>query len=155
MKSGIYRIELGNGHFYIGSAVDLVKRESGHRAQLKRGDHGNKFVQRCWDKYGVFEFTVVEECAKDDLLVREQFHIDQHRDNSKMTNICLTVGAGRLGLLHSSETKAKMSRAKRGHTVSAASRTKISTTLTGRVFSAEHRANIATAAKRRWTTTSL
>lgn len=161
MKSGIYRIALGNDNFYIGSAVDLANRENEHRSKLKRGIHDNKFVQNCWNKYQVFEFFVLEECFKEDLIIREQFHIDQHLSNPKMTNICLVAGST-LGLVHSpearakisaamsrmsSETKAKMSRARMGHTVSVATRAKISAAQTGKVISAETKAKLSAANK--------
>ena len=154
--SGIYRIELGNGHFYIGSAIDIDKRKRDHRNDLKRGIHPNRIVQHCWNKYGVFEFTVLEECVKDGLIVREQFYLDQHCDNPKNVNLVSTAGsclgykhsaesranmsAAHKGVPHSAETRAKMSKPK-----SAEHRAKISAGGKGKILSAEHRAKISTA----------
>ena len=146
--SGIYRIDLGNNNFYIGSAVNLTSREQQHRNRLKRGVHHNIFVQNCWNKYGVFGFTVLEECVKDDLLLREQFYIDQHRDNPKMTNICLVAGSP-LGIKHSDETRARMSAVQMGRVHSDESRANQSAAQMGHGFSDEARANMSAAQKGR------
>ena len=126
--SGIYRIELGNGHFYIGSAIDIDKRKRDHRREMKRGIHPNRIVQHCWNKYGVFEFTVLEECVKDGLIVREQFYLDQHCDNPKNVNLVSTAGST-LGYKHSAETRARMSAAQMGRVQSDETRTKMSLAL--------------------------
>ena len=144
--SGIYRIELGNGHFYIGSAIDIDKRKRDHRNDLKRGIHPNRIVQHCWNKYGVFEFTVLEECVKDGLIVREQFYLDQHCDNPKNVNL-VSIAGSNLGLKHSAETRAKISAAKKGHKHSAESRAKMSAAHKGVPLSAEHRAKMSAARK--------
>ena len=125
IKSGIYRIELGNANYYIGSAVNLIKRERQHHRELKCGKHRNSRMQRCWDKHGVFEFVVLEECATDALIIREQFYLDHHAGNSKMANICPTAGSS-LGVVHSVETREKMSVSRKGKVQSAETREKIS-----------------------------
>ena len=112
-RSGIYRIELGNGNFYIGSAINLDRREKRHRYDLKCLMHINKKMQNCWNKYGVFEFTVLEECGIKQLLLREQLLIDIFFDNPKNVNINQIAGSS-LGYKHSSEARAKMSAAKIG-----------------------------------------
>ena len=144
--SGIYRIELGNGHFYIGSAIDIDKRKRDHRREMKRGIHPNRIVQHCWNKYGVFEFTVLEECVKDGLIVREQFYLDQHCDNPKNVNL-VSIAGSQLGLVHSAETRAKISAAKKGHKHSAESRAKMSAAKKGVPLSAETRAKLSAARK--------
>ena len=146
--SGIYRIELGNEHFYIGSAVDLDRRKREHCREMKRGVHPNKIVQHCWNKYGVFEFTVLEECVKDGLIVREQFYLDQHCDNPKNVNLVSTAGST-LGYKHSAETCAKMSASKKGVPKSAETRAKISAAKKGHKHSAESRAKMSAANKGR------
>lgn len=129
MASGIYRIDLGNENFYIGSAVNLKRRENEHRSDLECGVHCNRFVQRCWNKHQIFVFTILEKCAPDDLIMREQFFLDQHFDEPKNVNLCQTAGSC-LGIKRSNETKAKMAAARKGKTLSA-----------------EHRANISAAWK--------
>jgi len=161
--SGIYRIDLGNGWFYIGSAVNVDKRKRNHRNQLKSVNHSNIKMQNCWNKYGVFEFTVLEECEIQELLLREQIQIDRHFADPKNTNLAPTAGS-KLGTICSSETKDKISAANKGKVCSAETREKlsaakkgqirsdetrlkISDSLTGRLRSAGHSANNASARK--------
>lgn len=159
--SGIYRIDLGNGYFYIGSAVDIARREKEHRSDLKHRHHYNSIMQNCWNKYGMFEFIVLELCAISDLLVREQFHLDQHFDDPKNVNMCRTAGStlGRAASTESrakmsvakknmsAETKAKISAANKGKVNSDEARAKQSAAQTGRVFSAETLAKMSAAKK--------
>jgi len=81
--SGIYRIDLGNGWFYIGSAQNLERRKRQHRSALDRKDHFNRVMQRCWNKYGIFEFVILQKCATDELVIYEQTHLDKHFDNPR------------------------------------------------------------------------
>ena len=80
-QSGIYQIKcVPTGKIYIGSSVDIYRRWQDHRSSLNssRRTHHSKYLQRAWIKYGAeqFEFSIVELCAKDDLVVREQHYID-------------------------------------------------------------------------------
>ena len=77
--SGIYKItNLSTGRFYIGSSCRIKRRMNAHNRELLRGTHQNKFLQRCFDKYGSsnFKFEIIEECKKDDLLKIEQKYLD-------------------------------------------------------------------------------
>ena len=144
MASGIYRIDLGNENFYIGSAANFTKRKSKHRNELKHKIHRNIRMQNCWNKYQIFKFIILEECAKNDLIAREQFYIDQNRDNPKMTNICLVAGSC-FGRIASIETRTKMSAAAKNKVVSAETRAKMSAKAKCRVHSAETRKKISVA----------
>jgi group I intron endonuclease len=149
MSSGIYRIDLGNGWFYIGSAVNLMGREAVHRSTLKHGKHSNIKVQRCWNKYRVFVFNVLETCEKSELISREQFYLDKYFNNKKNTNIAPTAGST-LGRVFSDETKAKMSevqKGKKGYVRSAETLRKLSSSQKGRIISPEHRAKLSNANK--------
>ena len=45
MKSGIYKITNKiNGKFYIGSAIDFIKRKKEHIYWLKKNNHHNKYA---------------------------------------------------------------------------------------------------------------
>lgn len=103
LNSGVYRIELGNGWFYIGSAVNLRKREREHRSGLKRGKHCNIKMQNVWNKHNTFEFTILEECAIDDLIIHEQIYLDKHFNDEKNVNICSTAGST-LGVIFPKKT---------------------------------------------------
>jgi len=145
--SGIYRIDLGNGNFYIGSAVNFYKRKSLHQSQLKRGVHGNIWVQSCWNKYQVFIFTVLEECRREDLISREQFYLDTHFSETKNVNISPTAGSI-LGLVRSAETRAKMSAWQVGKKHSAETKAKIAAARKARgPVSDETRAKMSAASK--------
>jgi group I intron endonuclease len=144
--TGIYRIDLGNGNFYIGSAVDLARRERDHRSNLRLGNHTNQIVQNCWNKYGVFKFIVLEQCKISELLFREQLWIDKYFCDPKNTNIAPIAGSS-LGVVHSTEARANMSAWQKGKPKSAETRAKISTANKGRVYSNETRTKIASAQK--------
>jgi group I intron endonuclease len=161
--SGIYRIELGNGNFYIGSAANPRKRKNDHLSGLQRGKHRNARMQNCFDKYGIFEFTLVEQCSKDDLLIVEQSYLDKHFGKEKNLNMCANASSPMLGRkhsdearkkitaynitrVHSPETRAKMrASAKRGVPLSPEHRAKISATKKN--ITQETRANMSAAQK--------
>lgn len=111
-NSGIYAIKNKNdGKYYFGSAVNLGKRVSQHRTDLRGGNHKNKHLQRAWNKYGenCFEFKVVFECNKKDLLKEEQFCFDYLRGH-ELYNINPNATSG-LGRKASLSTRMKMSKA--------------------------------------------
>ncbi len=77
--SGVYQIRcIPTGKIYVGSAVNLRKRWAEHRRSLKRGSHGNRYLQFAWNKYGEehFEFSVLEFVDVSYLLEAEQQWID-------------------------------------------------------------------------------
>lgn len=82
METGIYKITcIENNRFYIGSAKNIKKRWIRHLNDLKNNKHINILLQRAYNKYGVnaFIFEVIEKCNFEDLIVREQFYLDELR----------------------------------------------------------------------------
>lgn len=78
-KSGVYFIcNLITNQIYIGSAVDFNHRKHYHFGFLKRNKHINKKLQNSFNKYGIdeFEFQILEFCAKDKRIEREQYYLD-------------------------------------------------------------------------------
>lgn len=147
-QSGIYRIELGNGWFYIGSTKNLILREKQHQRELKLGSHKNNIAQSCWNKYQVFEFVILENCVISNLISREQFYLDKHFHNPKNVNICRVAGSVMTGLTHSAESRKKMSNARQlRKPASIETREKMSASMKGRVFSASHCAKLSSAAR--------
>jgi hypothetical protein len=108
-------------------------------------------MQRCWNKYGIFKFMVLQECAIDELIIYEQIHLDKHFDNPKNANLARIAGSS-LGVIRSAKTRerysvagknrsvehrARLSAASKGRFVSDETRAKISAGLTGHKHSAE------------------
>lgn len=78
-NSGIYEIlNKLNGKRYIGSTKELNVREKTHFRNLKENKHPNKHLQFAVNKYGIknFEFSVLEYCSEEYLLVLEQWYLD-------------------------------------------------------------------------------
>jgi len=96
--------------FYIGSAVNFKKRKQHHMSRLKRRDHRNLHLQRCYDKYGENSicFEIVEQVdKKEDLIIAEQKWIDSY-DWNQLINICPTAG-NTLGRKHTANSRKKIS----------------------------------------------
>lgn len=76
-KTGIYIIHCKN-HKYVGSSNNIYYRLKRHLSELKRDIHFNKFLQNCWNKYGIdnFYYEVLELCNQEILRVREKHYID-------------------------------------------------------------------------------
>ena len=95
MSIGIYKIQnLINNKVYIGQSVDIEKRWSTHKTELKNNYHYNIHLQNAWNKYGEenFEFSIVEECSVDQL---NQCEIDWiSKFNSYENGYNLTSGGG-------------------------------------------------------------
>lgn len=104
--SGIYQIRnIANGKRYVGSALRISKRWKEHLRDLRKDAHHSKALQRAWNKYGidVFSFEVVENCSTLELILREQFYLDEKSEY----NICKIAGSS-LGRKASAETREKI-----------------------------------------------
>lgn len=105
--SGIYMIRsTTNGKCYIGSAVNLNKRKNEHLKGFRNGNHGNRYLQRHIDKYGLndLQFLIIEFCPEKMLIEREQLYLD---NSCPEFNICPVAGSS-LGSKRSEESKRKM-----------------------------------------------
>ena len=159
---GIYAIvNMINGHFYIGSAVNLYSRKNAHFNNLCKNKHHSHHLQHAYNCYGVdaFRFVIIERAETTKMLIeREQHHIDTLNPEY---NICPTAGSA-LGVKRSEETRKKVSEAKkgkpspnRGKPMSEAQKAKMSellegntrangnTNTKGHTLSKEHRQKIA------------
>lgn len=97
---------------YIGSAFCFRKRFTSHRERIEKNLHRNARLQNFVLKYGSdsLEFSIVEVCEKEVLLIREQHYLDTLRP---AFNICLVAG-NTAGRKFSEKTKERMSLAKKG-----------------------------------------
>jgi group I intron endonuclease len=101
----IYQIELlKDGRSYIGSAVNVERRQREHIRHLTRGSHHNGRLQNAWNKYGAssFAFSILEEVAAAcDLVSVEQCYIDRLQP---AFNISPKAGS-QLGYRHTTEER--------------------------------------------------
>lgn len=116
--SGIYYVlNKQNGKVYIGSAVDMRHRWNEHRSSLRAGLHHSARLQRAWNKYGedVFEFGILTECHRDELINNEQAMLDLIRPYvARIGYNNMPTAGSQLGLRHSEATREKMRLAKLG-----------------------------------------
>ena len=110
----IYKITVGK-YFYYGQTINSVeKRWSSHKCDFKAGRHGNKILQRCWNKYGedAFKHELVYTTENKELLdlIEEEF-IDKYKHNKFCVNISLKANSPNFGnhAPKSKEWKEKMS----------------------------------------------
>lgn len=69
---GIYVIEVSElRRVYVGQSANLSNRIAQHKNVLKKGAHGTKELQQDYVKGYALEYTVVENCEKKDLSMRE------------------------------------------------------------------------------------
>lgn len=129
IPSGVYRIDLGGGWFYLGSSNDLNKRKRRHQGDLQRGKHCNQIAQRVFDKYGVFNFSVIGRYPIDRILAEEQILLDAYCHNPKCANIATVAGISMSGRNLSFEHRAALSAANMGKKRGP--------------FTSEHRANLS------------
>lgn len=149
MNTGIYEIRnIINSKCYVGSANSFIKRFNEHKRDLRKNEHHNAKLQRAWNKHGAenFEFNKIIICSKENLLMYEQRAIDIYDTVNNGYNILPTAGST-IGMIHSSETKLKMSESAKGRIISIEQREKIGNASRGRIASNESRAKISAALK--------
>ena len=150
-QSGIYEIvNTVNGKRYIGSAKNFSRRWGTHRRELKGAKHGNSKLQRAWNKYGeaAFKFLPILVCQKSMLLFYEQQLLDKVKPEY---NIALSVSAPMTGMKHTAAAIAKIAAAAKGNTYSLGNkaspetRARLSKAKKGVLKSEEHKAKIGNA----------
>lgn len=151
IKSGIYCIiNLKNGKRYVGSAVDIKKRWNNHRCYLNNCKHHSRYLQRAWDKYGEdnFLFSILEECSREDLIVKEQHWLDFFQCYKKKNgyNICSRAD-NTLGVKMTEGQRRKMSNAQQGRFFSEEHRKKLSESGKGRILSEESKKKMSVSLK--------
>jgi GIY-YIG catalytic domain len=110
---GVYRIT-GPDRVYIGSSDDIPRRWKSHRSQLRGSRHHNYRLQAAWNEYGeaAFAFIVIEEVsAPTDLIAAEQHHLNAALVAGPVYNLALDVRTPARGLVHTPESRLKMSSA--------------------------------------------
>lgn len=148
-RPGIYCIlNIRTHKRYVGSSADAPKRLYVHGWLLRQGRHHSPQLQRSWDRDGekAFVFTVIENCAREDLLRREQIWMNalQTCDDRFGYNIC-TVAGTREGVPQPITVSERMRALHRGKPKSAEHRAKIGAGNLGKKRSDKARAAIAAA----------
>lgn len=125
MTSGIYAIISPSGKRYVGSAVDIARRWREHLRDLRKCRHHCAPLQNAFNKYGesALQFTILERCAKPQLITREQLHIDAY-DWGALYNVA-TQAVGGAGP-HSADTRARIGAAHKGKQVALETRAALS-----------------------------
>jgi group I intron endonuclease len=97
-----------NGKKYVGQAVDYKNRWRSHRSNLKKGTHGNKYLQNSYNKYGAeaFEYRVIAVVDIELLDESEITFIKQFDSYNNGYNLTLG-GGGTRGYTFSLETLEK------------------------------------------------
>jgi group I intron endonuclease len=155
----IYKILNGvNGKFYVGSAVNFVRRKRAHLSKLRRGIHGNFKLQGAWKKHGeaAFAFVVVQEIATtEDLLAAENIWLTEHVGKPYCYNIARDASAPGLGTFgslnpcwgkrfsHTPEAKALISAAAKARVQTEEEKAKRRQTMQGHAVSIETREKIS------------
>ena len=117
-KVGIYLLRnKDTNEVYIGSGK-LNNRLKSHQRELQNNTHCNYKLQRSFNKHPNIEF-IGSPIDVDGLTIEEnrmlalsleQIFIDKLKDNEKLLNIALNVETPTLGLLHTEESKKKISK---------------------------------------------
>lgn len=106
MKGYIYKIiNVKNGHFYIGSTVEIDKRRDKHFKDLKNGRHHSLHLQRAYNIYGEdsFLFKIVREKEfenENDLRQLEERYIRYCWNSNILYNVSKQGGGGDLVSYH-------------------------------------------------------
>jgi group I intron endonuclease len=84
MNIGIYKItNLVDNKVYIGSSVDVYKRQYKHFWMLRKNQHDNVHLQNSYNKFGEinFVFSVIELCEVENLIPLENKYITTYKSN--------------------------------------------------------------------------
>lgn len=144
-KSGVYLIRnILTNKIYIGSAKEFKRRSKQHYSDLKNKRHGNRHLQRAFNKDGeenfIFEILEVVDGTKENRREVEQTYLDKYYDGGKRCyNIINDADAppSRKGKFVSEETRRKLSEAGKGRIVSEKTRKKLSKVNKGRKHTEE------------------
>jgi len=148
MNTGVYAFIFSDGRTYVGSTIQSFHaRKGSHIYDLEKGKHVNPYFQNLYNKHGMPEFRILEECPRDECLAREQFWIDS-TPKELLINLCPVAGhPGHHPC--SEETKRKISEANKGRKPSLEKCRQHSEAMKGRVMPQGQRDSIKLAAKHR------
>lgn len=112
MNCGIYKISNTiDDRIYIGSAKDFKIRWSMHKSSLRRVKHKNPYLQNFINKHSIqiLVFESIEFCEESELLIREQWYLDNIIRWNYDFNIAKEASAPMMGRFHTESSKKLMS----------------------------------------------
>jgi len=130
---GIYCLKnIVNNKVYIGSSNDTNTRKRGHFHALRYHRHANRHLQNVFDKYGeeCFEFSILEQVGKLELIEREQYWIDSYNSADREYGYNVIPFADRHAF--SDDTRKRMSQSRNGIVFSDEHRRRLSEAATGK-----------------------
>lgn len=150
-EPGVYLFaQPSSGKFYVGSTVNMYHRFIVHTSALERGEHGNRKLQRAFNKDPRFivQFQPIPDRERHGDIIKklreaEQTVIDRFQGNPNLLNIAKdTVAIGK-GYSPTEETRAKIAQSLRGRSVSVETRQRRSESMLGVKHTDERRHNVA------------
>jgi group I intron endonuclease len=84
MTSGIYKItNLNDNKVYVGSSINVTKRQYKHFWMLRNNKHDNLHLQNSFNKFGEssFLFEVIQFCGVNNLVSLENNYIIEYKSN--------------------------------------------------------------------------
>ena len=114
--TGIYKItNTITNKFYIGSSININRRFTDHKKQLRCNKHKNQHLQNAWNEHGEdnFKFEIIELSNDDNLIKLEQDYLDNLMpwNNEIGYNIVKTAG-NTFGYKYNEDSKVKISKSK-------------------------------------------
>lgn len=94
---GVYTITSPSGKVYVGSSRAYKGRRASHLYALRRGKHSSDSLQREFDKCGAagLVFALIEVCDQENLVEREQAHLDAFARDALHNNFLIASVPGR------------------------------------------------------------
>ena len=147
----VYKIvNLTNGNKYVGSALRVKHRWNDHTKLLDENRHHSQRLQHAWNKYGKenFQFSIIEYCDREVMLIREQHWIDALGAFGKRGYNMNPVAWSRLGAKMSEESLKRMSEARKGTVLTEEHKKKLSIGMIGKQYSLGYKHTDETCQKR-------
>ncbi len=148
MRSGVYQIvNICNGKSYVGSAINIKIRRCQHENHAREKTHSAKF-QNAVTKHGWenFEFLILENCEKYELIKREQYWIDW-LDTVRNGYNTREKAESSLGVKRTPEQNKRNSERQKGRKLTDEQKRKVSDFHKGKILTEEHKKKISIAHK--------
>jgi group I intron endonuclease len=121
---GIYQIiNIIDNKKYIGQSINIKRRWTEHKRDLKKNKHKNLLLQRAWNKYGCesFKFEILVICNKKQLKQKEKETVEKILETKRyniLKNYDSLAGSNNpfYGKTHTKSVKEKLSKLAKNRT---------------------------------------